>query len=75
MVINAAGGEHARKVAARVREHGGRVIVVVGHSNTIPAIVEALGAPAVGAIADAEYFHMFIVQVNPAGVTVIRSRY
>jgi phosphohistidine phosphatase SixA len=74
-VITAGGGNHAHEVAARVREHGAGTVLVVGHSNTVPAIVEALGAPAVGAIADDEYFHLFIVQISPAGVRLIRSRY
>jgi broad specificity phosphatase PhoE len=75
VVITTSGGNHAREVAARVREHAAGTVVVVGHSNTVPAIVEALGAPAVDAIADDEYFHLFIVQISPSGVRLIRSRY
>jgi broad specificity phosphatase PhoE len=75
VVITASGGGHAQDVAAHVRDHEAATILVVGHSNTVPAILEALGAPPVDAIADDEYFHLFIVQISPAGVRLIRSRY
>jgi broad specificity phosphatase PhoE len=74
-VVHAGGGAHAQDVAARVREHAGCTVLVVGHSNSVPAIVAALGGADVGPIGDDEYFHMFIVRISPSGVTVIRSRY
>ncbi|GJM19394.1 MAG: hypothetical protein DHS20C14_16070 [Phycisphaeraceae bacterium] len=44
------------------REHAGRVVVVVGHSNTVPAIVRALGAdPGVEQIDEAEYGRVYLV--------------
>jgi hypothetical protein len=62
-------------VAAQVLASGGSTILVVGHSNTVPAIVSALGAPAMPEIGDDEYFHLFIVRVTPSGATVIRTKY
>lgn len=53
---------HAARVAARIRErHLGRTVLVVGHSNTIPPIMAALGAPALPDICDGTYDHLFIL--------------
>jgi broad specificity phosphatase PhoE len=74
-VVAAAGGNHAADVATRVRESAAQTVLVVGHSNTVPAIIRALGAPDVGAIEDSEYDNMFVVTITPEGATVVRSRY
>jgi phosphohistidine phosphatase SixA len=73
-VIESAGAGHAADVAARVREHPGCTVVVVGHSNTIPAIIAALGGPEL-TIEDDEYFHLFVLHLSDDGVRLIRSRY
>jgi phosphohistidine phosphatase SixA len=51
---------HVAAVAAAVRAKKG-VVLVVGHSNTIPAIATALGAPKMTDICDAHYGRMFIL--------------
>jgi phosphohistidine phosphatase SixA len=57
---------HARQVAEHVlARHAGKTVVVVGHSNTVPAIAAALGAGSVGAIDDSTYDDLFIV-LKPA---------
>lgn len=74
----AAGGDlkaYAAGVAARIRSrHAGETVLVVGHSNTVPAVVEALGADPVP-IATEEYDHMFIVQLRGDDVRMVRVRY
>jgi len=40
--------------------HGG-IVVVAGHSNTLPEIMEALGAPSGIEIADADFSHLFVL--------------
>jgi hypothetical protein len=47
------------------KAHG--VVVVVGHSNTVPAIVKALGGPALPDICDASYATMYVLQPASAG--------
>jgi Phosphohistidine phosphatase SixA len=50
-------------------------VLVVGHSNTIPAIVERLSGKAEPAIGDGEYDRMFVVTLigpNQAKVVVLR---
>jgi broad specificity phosphatase PhoE len=73
--ITAQGGVklHATTMAAKARELGGTVLIV-GHSNTVGAIVEALGGPKVGDLAETEYTLMWTVVVGGDGVRVVRSR-
>jgi broad specificity phosphatase PhoE len=68
--------EHGRAVAAKVlAQQPGRTVLVVGHSNTVPAIVGGLGAADVGSIADDEYHKLFIVKIAGSDVRLIRARY
>ncbi len=54
--------------------HG--VALVVGHSNTLPQIVERLGGGAVPPIADNEYDRMFIVTLTgPNQAALLTLRY
>lgn len=55
---------HARAVAEAVRA-GGRAVLVVGHSNTLPAIIRALGGPALAEICEAEYANLFMLVLVP----------
>jgi broad specificity phosphatase PhoE len=48
-------------------KHRGKVVLVVGHSNTLPGIIRALGIPSVPPIEDPEYSNLFIVSVPDAG--------
>lgn len=67
---------NASAIAASVRRHKGGVVLVVGHSNTVPAIVAALGAEVPEAICDSEYDRMEIVSVESSGrARLIESRY
>ncbi|MEP6781921.1 MAG: phosphoglycerate mutase family protein [Gemmatimonadaceae bacterium] len=64
-------------VAAAVRKHAGEVVLVVGHSNTVPAIVNTLGGPKLADICDASYATMFTLVPATDGKTasVVKSRY
>lgn len=52
--------------AASLKERGGRHLVV-GHSNTTPGFVEALGGDPMSPIVDPEYDRFYIVTVAPDG--------
>jgi len=68
--------QHAQDVARMVQAHAGGVVLVVGHSNTLPAIVAALGAPQPPPICDSEYDDLYVVTLTPnAKPHVIRARY
>jgi phosphohistidine phosphatase SixA len=68
--------EHVKKVVAAVLRHGGGVVLVVGHSNTVPEIVEALGGKKPAAMCDDEYDGLYMVVVSGTGPAhVVHSRY
>lgn len=64
-------------VAAAVRKHAGEVVLVVGHSNTVPGIVTALGGPKLPDICDASYATIFTLVPAKDGksANVVRSKY
>ena len=74
-VYNRSVPTYADSVAARVKREGG-VILVVGHSNTMGAVIKALGGPDVGEIADAEHDNMFVVTVQSGKpAQLVRAKY
>lgn len=81
--------DHADRVAARIRMlHKGQRVLVVGHSNTVPALLRALGGPSLcpdpfraasdGSclIPDDEYDDLFVLTVPAKGdPQLLRLRY
>lgn len=66
---------YAAAVAAAVRRHPGGVVLVVGHSNTVPAVIAALGGPKLPDLADAEYSNLFVLVPGAAGAQLTRTHY
>jgi broad specificity phosphatase PhoE len=63
-------------VATLRNDHAGQVVLVVGHSNTIPPIVNALGGGPYENLADDEYDDMFVVTLAADGSAIaVRLRY
>jgi len=60
-----------------VKKHKGKIVLVVGHSNTLPALIGNMGASKrVPPIADDEYDNIYIVSIPWFGKTkTIRLRY
>ena len=54
-------------VAAVAAGKPGDVVLVVGHSNTIPAIIAALGGPRMPDLCDAQYSSLFMLHLRPNG--------
>jgi broad specificity phosphatase PhoE len=74
-VVDAKGAEHAKQVAeAALAGHRGETVLVVGHSNTVPDIVAALGAPKPAEICDGEFDNLFIVRVPASGPATVEAR-
>ncbi len=61
------------KLIEAVKTAGGSVLVV-GHSNTVPAIVKDLGVAAPITVGDAEYDNLFVVTIG-ATPSVLRLHY
>jgi broad specificity phosphatase PhoE len=70
-IVVRAGGPtpaHVDSVAAAVRRRpAGDVVLVVGHSNTIPAIVGALGGPKLSDLCDTQYSMLYILEFSSSG--------
>jgi broad specificity phosphatase PhoE len=76
IVTAGSAASHPQDVAAAVRKHAGHTVLVVGHSNTVPAIIEALGAKRPAAICDAEYDNLYVVTIAADGKAgVIHSKF
>lgn len=75
-VIPATSPTHVQDVVAEIRRHPGTTVLVVGHSNTVPAIVEALGAKRPAAICDSRYDDLFVVTIAADGkASAVHARY
>lgn len=59
--------DHVAAVAAAAMRQSGKVVLIVGHSNTVPAIVHALGGPRLPDLCDASYATLFSVVPAAAG--------
>jgi broad specificity phosphatase PhoE len=68
---------HIADVAAAVRARpAGDIVLVVGHSNTIPAIVGALGGPKMDSLCDSQHSMLYILEMNGSKPPrLIRSNY
>lgn len=63
-----AGPKQVPAFAAALREEArGRTVLVVGHSNTVPQLVEALTGVRVAPVADAEYDRLYVLTLPAAG--------
>ncbi len=58
--------------AIRARPNG--VVVVVGHSNKLPAIIAALGGPSIK-IPETQYDNLYVLTVGPAQSSLLRLHY
>jgi phosphohistidine phosphatase SixA len=55
---------HVNAMVAAVKA-GGASVLVVGHSNTVPAIIGALGGPAMDELCEFEYSNLFTLALTP----------
>jgi bisphosphoglycerate-dependent phosphoglycerate mutase len=69
--------DHAKAIADTIRAtYAGRTVLVVGHSNTVPAIVAALGGAPSPDLCDEQYDALFTVVVAPDGkARVVKARF
>lgn len=68
--------KHAAEVAGAVRQLAGKTVLVVGHSNTVPVIVAALGGPRFPDLCEQEYDRLITMVLDPEGdVRTVRTRF
>lgn len=67
---------YAADVAARIRaRHAGKVVLVVGHSNTTRTTLRELGVSDAREIPESEYDNLFIVTLHEGKATMLRMRF
>jgi broad specificity phosphatase PhoE len=67
------GKAYATELLAKNR---GKVVLVVGHSNTVPALLRGLGIADAPTITDPEYDNLFIVTIPEGGAArVVKAKY
>jgi len=68
---------HARAVADTIRARfAGRTVLVVGHSNTTPKIITALGGPPMDDLCDNQYDGLYTLVIRPGGgVSLVQGHY
>ena len=69
------GNTHTKAVADAVRKHQGETVLVVGHSNTLAAIIFALGGPPMPDICDSQYSNMYTLILDGPSTRMVRSTY
>jgi phosphohistidine phosphatase SixA len=73
--IEIASGDVAALTDA-IRDRRGQAMLVVGHSNTIPEIIDELGGGAVAAIAESEFDNLYVLFIPRWGwPRVLRLQY
>lgn len=76
-----ANGANIARYPAMLRDeilskHRGETVVVVGHSNTVPALVQGLSGKAVAPLTEADYDRFFVVVMPESGPgRVIKAQY
>ena len=67
--------DHAKAVADAVRKHMGQTVLVVGHSNTVGAIIAALGGPRTPNLCESQYSNLYTLVLDRGATTLIRGSY
>ncbi|MDP1911832.1 histidine phosphatase family protein [Brevundimonas sp.] len=68
--------EHVQMIAGLVREQSpDAIILIVGHSNTVPLIARALGYRDAADMPDCEYDRMTVLVLNGDHTTAVIDRY
>jgi broad specificity phosphatase PhoE len=72
--IVALSGPHVENVAAAVRRHEGHAVLVVGHSNTVPRIIHALGGPQMRDLCEPEFSHLYVLVLKDGAAPRLTER-
>jgi broad specificity phosphatase PhoE len=72
--VIALSGPHVETVAAAVRRHAGHTVLVVGHSNTVPRIIHALGGPQMRDLCEPEFSHLYVLVLKDGAAPRLQER-
>ena len=76
IALDGGAAAHAQRVADAARKApAGATVLIVGHSNTVTDIAQALGDPAPETLTDCDYDHMTVIQLGGAAPKAIHARY
>jgi broad specificity phosphatase PhoE len=67
--------EVSKSPAAAILAMKSGAVLAVGHSNTLPEIITALGGPAIPRIAEDEFDNLYILTIDGKNVTLARLHY
>jgi broad specificity phosphatase PhoE len=69
--------DYGPRMAAMIRsQHVGQTVALVSHSNTVPALIKALGAGPAPIIDEDEYDDLYVITIDAAGnATCLNLRY
>jgi phosphohistidine phosphatase SixA len=67
--------QHVKAIEEAVHRHAGGVVLVVNHSDTLPAIIAALRGPHISPICESVYDDLFLLVPASGGMQFIHSRY
>lgn len=59
--------QYLKDMAERIYAQAGESALIVGHSNTLPALIKALGGDVVPTIPDPDYDNLFVVTIYGKG--------
>ena len=70
-------GKEMDTLIAKIRSHAkDDVVLVVGHSNTVPEIIKLLGVSATVVVGEGDYDNLFVVTLQPsAAPTMVNLKY
>lgn len=68
--------QSVRELTGRIEAHAGGAVLVVGHSNSVPDVIRALGGDAVPTIDEKTFDDLFVVTVHaPGRARVVHLKY
>jgi len=74
VAVQRVGAERTTDLVEAILKRQSGVVVAIGHSDTVPRVVAALGGPAID-IAPGEFDALFVVSIAGSDVSVVRLRY
>jgi len=69
-------GDYPQRLAGTIRSRdGGKTVLVVTHSNVLPAVVKALAGVTVPPLRDDEYDRLYVITLRGGTAGVVAARY